>query len=101
MLARADAVVTTRLHGLVLGLRAGVPALALDPIVGGAKVAAQAAALGWPAARVVGETDAAELGGLLHWCLGEEARALAPTAARRGQADLERVRTALLALLRG
>lgn len=101
VLARADAVVTTRLHGLVLALRVGVPALALDPIAGGAKVAAQAAALGWPAARVIGETDAVALAGLLRWCLGEEARALAPAAARRGQAGLEPMRTELLALLRG
>lgn len=101
VLAHADAVVTTRLHGLVLALRAGVPALALDPVVGGAKVIAQADALGWPAARVVDATDDAELGVLLRWCLGEEARALAPAAAGRGQADLERVRTELLAALRG
>lgn len=101
VLARADAVLTTRLHGLVLALRAGVPALALDPIAGGAKVAAQTTALGWPAARVVDQTDAPELGGLLRWCLEEEARALAGVAAQRGRAGLERVRTELLSLLRG
>lgn len=37
----SDLVVTTRLRGLVLALRNGVPALAVDPVVGGAKVAAQ------------------------------------------------------------
>lgn len=47
--AGLDAVVTTRLHGLVLGLRCGVPVVAVDPIPGGAKVAAQARAVGWPA----------------------------------------------------
>lgn len=35
--AGLDAVVTTRLHGLVLGLRCGVPVVAVDPIPGGAK----------------------------------------------------------------
>ncbi|HSA52860.1 MAG TPA: polysaccharide pyruvyl transferase family protein, partial [Yinghuangia sp.] len=49
VLGRADAVVTTRLHGLVLGLDAGVPVLAVDPVVGGAKVSAQARVLDWPA----------------------------------------------------
>ncbi|MDP8978196.1 MAG: polysaccharide pyruvyl transferase family protein, partial [Actinomycetota bacterium] len=46
--ARMDAVVSTRMHGLVLALRNGVPAVAVDPVDGGAKVSRQAAALGWP-----------------------------------------------------
>lgn len=99
VLARADTVVTTRLHGLVLALRAGVPALALDPIAGGAKVSAQAAALRWPAARIVDRVQPAELRALLDWCLGKEARAQAGAAARYGQAGLEQVRTELLRLL--
>ena len=41
-------VVTTRLHGLVLALKNGIPALAIDTVAGGAKVARQAGALGWP-----------------------------------------------------
>lgn len=45
---RVDAVVTTRLHGLVLGLKNGVPAVAVDPVAGGAKVTAQARAWDWP-----------------------------------------------------
>lgn len=52
---RLDLVVTTRLHGLVLALRNGVPALAVDPVAGGAKVAAQARAWGWPAVIVTPE----------------------------------------------
>ncbi|HEX3390663.1 MAG TPA: polysaccharide pyruvyl transferase family protein [Streptosporangiaceae bacterium] len=48
VISRADVVVTTRLHGLVLALKNGVPALAIDPVTGGAKVAAQAAVWGWP-----------------------------------------------------
>lgn len=49
VLCRLDAVLTTRLHGLVLALRLGVPVLAVDPVNGGGKVGAQAAAWGWPA----------------------------------------------------
>jgi hypothetical protein len=45
-LGRVDAVITTRLHGLVLALKAGVPVLAIDPILGGAKVTGQAHAPG-------------------------------------------------------
>jgi polysaccharide pyruvyl transferase WcaK-like protein len=48
VIARADVVVTTRLHGLVLALKQGVPVLAVDPVAGGARVATQAAAWGWP-----------------------------------------------------
>jgi hypothetical protein len=76
-LARFDAVITTRLHGLVLALKAGVPAVAVDPIAGGAKVMAQAAALRWPAAVPVDDADAAGLAGLLGWCLTPEARRVA------------------------
>lgn len=49
VLRRMDLVVTTRLHGLVLALRHGVPALAIDPVAGGGKVRAQAQAWHWPA----------------------------------------------------
>ncbi|HEV2770130.1 MAG TPA: polysaccharide pyruvyl transferase family protein [Solirubrobacteraceae bacterium] len=96
LLARADAALTTRLHGLVLALRAGVPAVALDPIAGGAKVTAQAAALGWPAARTVDGTDAGELSELVAWSLSAEARQQAHAAAARGRAGLAAVREELL-----
>ncbi|MGW4195240.1 polysaccharide pyruvyl transferase family protein [Streptomyces sp. NPDC005004] len=48
-LSRCDLIITDRLHGLVLALREGVPALAVDPIADGAKVTAQAHACHWPA----------------------------------------------------
>ena len=50
LIRRLDLVVFVRLHGLVLALRNGVPALALDPVDGGGKILRQAIALGWPAA---------------------------------------------------
>ncbi|RFS82407.1 polysaccharide pyruvyl transferase family protein [Actinomadura spongiicola] len=55
VLRRLDLVVTTRLHGLVLALKNGVPALAVDPVGGGAKVTAQARAWSWPAVLTVPE----------------------------------------------
>jgi hypothetical protein len=48
VIRRVDVVVTTRLHGLVLALKNGVPVVAVDPVSGGAKVSAQARAWGWP-----------------------------------------------------
>jgi Polysaccharide pyruvyl transferase len=74
VLGRLDALVTARLHGLVLALKQGVPALAVDPIAGGAKVAAQAAALGWPAVVRAEELSASRLQSCLRWCLGDAAR---------------------------
>ena len=38
LIARTDLVVTTRLHGTVLAIKNGVPALVIDPIAGGHKV---------------------------------------------------------------
>lgn len=72
-----DAVVSTRLHGLVLGLRCGVPVLAVDPIPGGGKVAAQAQALGWPAVMEANSLDEGRLTAMLDYCLSIPARDLA------------------------
>ncbi|MFD7406309.1 polysaccharide pyruvyl transferase family protein [Streptomyces sp. NPDC059866] len=69
VLARLDVVVTDRLHGLVLSLRAGKPALVVDPVAGGAKVTAQARACGWPALLAAERLDAAGLDRWWEWCL--------------------------------
>ncbi|MEU0738888.1 polysaccharide pyruvyl transferase family protein [Streptomyces sp. NPDC006134] len=75
VLTRLDLVVTDRLHGLVLALRAGTPALAIDPVAGGAKVSAQARACGWPALLAAEDAEgpglAAGLERWWEWCLGE------------------------------
>jgi hypothetical protein len=75
VLARLDLVVTDRLHGMVLALRAGTPALAVDPVQGGAKVTAQARACGWPALIPAEHLDADRLAHWWEWCLtsGREA----------------------------
>lgn len=77
LVRRTDLVVTTRLHGLVLALRNGVPALAVDPVVAGAKVAAQGRAWDWPVLTVPEpgrEPDAASLDRWWDWCLTEGVR---------------------------
>ncbi|MGV9287365.1 polysaccharide pyruvyl transferase family protein [Streptomyces sp. NPDC003719] len=75
VLSRLDLVVTDRLHGLVLALRAGTPALAVDPVAGGAKVTAQARACGWPALVAAERLEADVLDRWWQWCLtdGREA----------------------------
>ncbi|EHY90847.1 polysaccharide pyruvyl transferase family protein [Saccharomonospora azurea] len=69
LLARLDVVVTTRMHGLVLALRAGVPAIAVDPVAGGGKVTAQGEALGWPAVIGAEHLDTETLDHWWRWCL--------------------------------
>ncbi|MFI9648237.1 polysaccharide pyruvyl transferase family protein [Streptomyces sp. NPDC052040] len=69
VLTRMDLVVTDRLHGLVLSLRGGVPALAVDPVAGGARVTAQADACGWPALVPAERLSDRKLDHWWHWCL--------------------------------
>jgi Polysaccharide pyruvyl transferase len=98
LVARCDVVVTTRLHGLVLALRAGIPAVAIDTVAGGAKVRRQAEALGWPLLAADGLTAAA-LADTFDWCLTDEAREQARVCAQGAVADLAPVRDAFLAAL--
>lgn len=69
VLVRLDLVVTDRLHGLVLALRAGTPALTVDPVEGGAEVTAQARACDWPALVPAERLNPAELDRWWQWCL--------------------------------
>src|SRR5688572_13834412 len=48
LIAKMDLVITTRLHGAVLAIKNGIPAIAIDPISGGAKITSQVQALHWP-----------------------------------------------------
>ncbi|WP_228456830.1 polysaccharide pyruvyl transferase family protein [Streptomyces durbertensis] len=76
LLSRFDLVVTDRLHGLL-------PALAVDPVRGGAKVTAQARACGWPALVPVERLTGRELDRWCTWCLTS-----GPARARRARAAL-------------
>lgn len=88
---RLDLVVTMRMHGLVLGLGAGTPVLAVDPIADGGKVSAQAEAWGWPAVLRPEELSCEGLDRWWDWCLGAAGRVAAAKAADRpadhGQLD--------------
>ena len=102
VIARADVVVTTRLHGLVLALKQGVPVLAVDPVAGGAKVAAQAAAWGWPVLLPRSGSpvlDQDELDRLWAWCRSAEGRARARSAL--GAWNTPPLTTDLLSVLNG
>jgi hypothetical protein len=96
---RMDVIVTSRLHGLVLALRHGVPALALDPIAGGAKLSRQASAVGWTASLRPEELSDEAVDRAFSYCLSAEARAAARSAATRAAASLDDVRNDLLSAL--
>jgi Polysaccharide pyruvyl transferase len=100
LIARLDIVVTTRLHGLVLGLRAKIPVIAVDPVAGGGKVTAQATAWDWPA--VVGAERAGERDLLAlwwDWCLSPAGRRRAAAAAASGAAQPRQLLAALVSAI--
>jgi hypothetical protein len=100
LLSRMDVVVTTRLHGLALALRAGVPVLAVDPVHGGGKVTAQASAWRWPAILPAEQaTTGRRLDELWDWCLSPSGRQAAAAAARVPGEQATAMLTALLAVL--
>ena len=74
LIARMDVVVTTRLHGSVLALKSGVPAVAIDPIAGGAKVQRQMQAIGWPVCFLAETLTDDEFQAAFEYCLTPDAR---------------------------
>jgi hypothetical protein len=91
LIARMDLVVTTRLHGLVLALKNGVPAVAVDPVAGGDKVSRQAAAVGWPHVLRPEEVSSASLAQVFDRCATEAARDEARRCAIRGRLAVEAI----------
>jgi hypothetical protein len=84
ILSRLDLVITMRMHGLVLALKHGVPALAVDPVAGGAKVTAQARSWRWPAVVTPGPAGTVDVGAMdrwRDWCLSAPGRQAAKRTA--------------------
>lgn len=95
-IAAMDVVVTTRLHGMVLALKNGVPAVVIDPVAGGAKIMRQAKVVGWPAAVPADQASEDVLARWYDWSLGEEAQATARRCAATAQASVDELREAFL-----
>lgn len=100
VIARVDVLLTTRLHGLVLGLKNSTPVIAIDPEPGGAKINRQAKLLGWPASFVVDELEDPSLQESFEYCLQDGARAKARDCCQRAQAMLHEMRKAFVTELR-
>jgi hypothetical protein len=96
LLARMDAVVTTRLHGMVLSLKNGVPALVIDPEEGGGRIRRQAETVGWPTVFTVDRLELPAIERALDFCLSSEGRNRALECARRAIADVKASRRAFI-----
>jgi len=59
LICKCDAIISTRLHGIVYSLKNKIPVLAIDPIGGGHKVRRQTESINWPAL-LIGENATAE-----------------------------------------
>jgi hypothetical protein len=79
-------------HGLVLAIKNGVPALAIEPVSGESKLTRQAEVHAWPAVKPADRLDQGDLRATLDFCLGEEAGQLARRRAEGGAARLEPLR---------
>jgi hypothetical protein len=95
LISRADVVITTRLHGLVLSLKNGIPAVAIDTVRGGAKVTRQAKTIGWTTILAVEKLARQQLEQAFEFCLTEQARLEARGCSDRARALLQDVKSDL------
>ena len=101
LLARMDVVVTTRLHGLVLALKNGVPVVAVDAVRGCGKISRQCARIGWQNLLGLDELDDQRLDRALEFALSEDARVLARRCGERAALDVDSIRLELADNLAG
>lgn len=88
IIARADLVVSMRLHATVLALKHGRPVIAVDPVVGGAKVRRQAASVRWPLVVLANAVGPAELDAAFEYCLSSAAATRVAASRRTGEAGV-------------
>lgn len=96
LIARVDALVTTRLHGAVMAIKNGVPVVPIDPEAGGAKVVLQMKKIGWPLVFTADNLNDDALSKALDYCLTEEARKKAQTCYRHATDVLEQTKNDLI-----
>jgi hypothetical protein len=99
LIAHVDVVFTTRLHGLVLGLKNGVPVVAIDPGNEGNKILHQAEAVGWPMAFGITQVTDLALRRAYDYCLSDAGRQRALDCARTARTGVARTRSKFLSSL--
>ncbi len=92
LIAKMDVVVTTRLHGMVMALKHGVPAVVVDPIAGGAKILRQAESIGWKQVLLAEDLSAEKLQHALDFCLSEDGRVAAGACRAQALETLDAVK---------
>jgi hypothetical protein len=97
VIARMDAVLTTRLHGAALALRRQVPPVVIDSIPGGTKLWKQMKRIGWPLVFHAGDLSTAKVAQALDFALTPAARRLAAECASTARRDVEKVEREFLA----
>jgi hypothetical protein len=93
-----DVVLTTRLHGMVLALKNGVPVVAVDPVAGG-KICRQAEAIGWPVVFSIDSLTIEDLQKALNYCLTEVAQQKARECSQKAMERLQEVRATFIAAM--
>jgi hypothetical protein len=88
VIARMDVILTTRLHGTVLALKNGIPAIVVDAVAGGAKVLRQAEAIGWPVVFTADAVTDQQLSIAFDYCLTSDARTKASDCRCRAAAKV-------------
>ena len=91
LIARVGMLVTTRLQGLVLALKNGVPVVAIDPMGDGGEMIRQASIIGWSIVFAANRLDEAELQRAFDHCLTAEARNEAIACADRARQTLSEI----------
>jgi hypothetical protein len=100
VIGKMDAVVTTRLHGAVLALAQGIPALAIDPIDGGAKVSSQMKTIDWPCVVHIEHANLPTLEEALAYCLSDDAKLRARECTSRARRRIARLESDFITGLR-
>jgi Polysaccharide pyruvyl transferase len=99
LIARMDVILTTRLHGTVLALKNGVPAVAVDPVARGGKVLRQAETIDWPLVFAADELTDEALRQAFDYCLTEDARVKARECRARATSMVQEVRDEFISSL--
>jgi Polysaccharide pyruvyl transferase len=99
LISRMDVVLTTRLHGMVLAIKNGVPAIAVDPIPGGGKIRRQADAIDWPLVLSGDDLTDEALQHAFQFCVTEEARVKAKHCGEAAVEKVSRLRAGFIAAM--
>lgn len=91
LISRMDLVITTRLHGTVLALKNGVPAIPIDPIAGGAKISSQVKTIEWPILFHAATLDDKALSMAFTYCLTQAAKNQAVACAQKAKSRVEQL----------